>query len=56
MQEEYLGVGLDYAERYPGLIQAVTPEDVLRVAKTYLHPEACILVEVANVEEAGLEK
>ena len=53
MQVEYLGLGLDYAERYPGLIQAVTAEDVLRVAKAYLHPEAYILVEVANLKEAG---
>jgi zinc protease len=56
LQVEYLGLGLDYAERYPKLVQAVTAEDVLRVAKAYLHPEAYILVAVANVEEAGFEK
>jgi zinc protease len=55
MQVEYQGLGFDYAERYPALIQAVTAEDVLRVAKAYLHPEAYILVAVANVKEAGLE-
>ncbi len=55
MQVEYENLGFDYAERYPGLIQAVTAEDVLRVAKAYLHPEAYILVEVANLKEAGLE-
>ena len=54
MQVEYQGLGFDYAERYPGLIQAVTTEDVLRVAKAYLHPEAYILVAVANLKEAGL--
>jgi zinc protease len=56
LQVEYLGLGFDYAERYPKLIQAVTAEDVLRVAKAYLHPEAYILVGVANLKEAGLEK
>jgi zinc protease len=56
MQVEYYGLGMDYAERYPGLIQAVTAEDVLRVAETYLHPEAYILIAVANLKEAGLEQ
>ena len=56
MQVEYYGLGMDYAERYPGLIQAVTAEDVLKVAKAYLHPEAYILIVVANLKEAGLEQ
>ena len=55
LQVEYLGLGFDYAERYPELIQAVTAEDVLRVAKAYLHPETYILVAVADVKEAGLK-
>ncbi len=55
LQVEYLGLGLDYAEQFPKHIQAVTAEDVLRVAKTYLHPEAYILIAVANVEETGLK-
>jgi zinc protease len=53
---EYFGLGLDYPERYPSVINAVTREEVTRVAKTYLHPEKAILVVVANLEEAGLEK
>jgi len=52
---EYFGLGLDYPERYPSLINAVTREDVARVAKAYLHPEKAILVVVANLKEAGFE-
>jgi hypothetical protein len=54
-QVEYFGLGLKYPESYPSIIQAVTREDVLRVAKTYLHPESIILVVVANLNEAKLE-
>jgi len=54
-QVEYYGLGLDYSEKYPSLIRAVTREEVLRVANAYLHPEDYILVVVANLKEAGME-
>jgi zinc protease len=54
-QVEYYGLGLDYPEKYPSLIQSVTREEVLRVAKKYLHPGKYILVIVANLKEAGFE-
>ncbi len=54
--DEYFGLGLDYPERYPALISAVTPAEVLRAAKTYLHPEQYILVVVGDLKEAGVEK
>ncbi len=54
-QIEYYGLGLDYPKRYPSIIKTITREDVLRVAKTYLHPEEHILVIVGNLKEAGLE-
>ena len=54
-QVEYYGLGLDYPEKYPGLIRSVTRGEVLRVAKAYLHPEDYILVVVANLKEAGME-
>jgi len=54
-QVEYYGLGLDYPEKYRGLIQSVTREEVLRVAKAYLHPEDYILVVVADLKEAGME-
>jgi zinc protease len=54
-QAEYYGLGLDYPEKYPSLIGSVTGEEVLRVAKTYLHPENHILIIVANLKEAGID-
>jgi zinc protease len=54
-QVEYYGLGLDYPKKYPTLTNAVTREEVLRVAKKYLHPKNTILVIVANLKEAGME-
>jgi len=54
-QVEYYGLGLDYPEKYPSLINSVTGQAVLRVAKTYLFPEQTILVVVGNLKEAGME-
>jgi zinc protease len=54
-QVEYYGLGLNYPEKYPSLIRSVTREDILRVAKRYLHPEDYILVVVANLKEAGMD-
>lgn len=36
---EYFGLGLDYLDRYPGIIGALTIEDVLSAASTHLDPE-----------------
>jgi zinc protease len=54
-QVEYYGLGQDYPQKYRGLIQAVTREEVQRVAQTYLHPKDCLQVIVANLKEAGME-
>jgi zinc protease len=54
LQVELYGLGLDYAERYPQLIGAVTKDDIQRVAQKYLHPDALILVAVANQSEAAI--
>jgi zinc protease len=54
-QVEYYGLGADYPNQYPSLINSVTREEVLRVAKKYLHPENYILVVVANLKEAGMD-
>ena len=54
-QVEYYGLGLDYPEKYPSFIKSISTEDVLRVAKKYLHPKNNLLVVVANLKEAGLE-
>lgn len=55
IQVEYFGLGLDYPGKYPSLIGSVTREQVMKVAKKYLHPEKYILVVVANLKEAGME-
>jgi zinc protease len=53
---EVYGLGLDYADRYPKLIGAVTKDDVQDVARKYLHPDALDLVVVANQGEAKIDK
>ncbi len=52
---ELYGLGLDYPQKYPGLINAVTADDVLRVAKQYIHPGAMVVVVAANQEKAKLK-
>jgi len=55
IQVEFYGLGLDYADQYPKLIGSVTKDDVLAVAKKYLHPDAMIVVAVANQAEAKIK-
>jgi zinc protease len=47
-------LGLDYVERYPALINAVTAADVQRVARTYLDPDTYALAVVADLHKAKL--
>jgi zinc protease len=54
LQTEIYGLGLDYAERYPKIISAITAADVQAVAQKYLHPNAIDLVAVANQSEAKI--
>jgi zinc protease len=61
IQLEIYGLGLDYAEKYPTLIGSVTKDDVLAVAKKYLHPDSVLLVAVADqnlakIKSANVEK
>jgi zinc protease len=44
MNIERFDLGLDYYRRYPGLVRAVTPEDVLATASKYLHPDKLAVV------------
>jgi zinc protease len=55
IQVEFYGLGLDYADQYPKLIGSVTKDDVLAVAKKYLHPDSMIVVAVANQAEAKIK-
>jgi len=54
LETEIYGLGLDYAERYPKIIAAITTADVQAVAQKYLHPDAIDLVAVANLSEAKI--
>jgi zinc protease len=40
---EWLGLGLDYLQRYPAIIEGVTAEDVQAAARRYLDPEKYVL-------------
>jgi predicted Zn-dependent peptidase len=54
LQIELNGLGLDYAERFPKLIEAITAADVQQVARKYIHPDALQVVAVANQGEAKI--
>ncbi len=50
---EFFQLGADYPERYPEAIRKVTREEVMRVAKQYLHPDRIISVIVGNQKKVG---
>jgi zinc protease len=52
---EIYNLGLDYPQKYPVLIKAVTKDDILRVAKKYLDPGRMVIVVLANHEKAKLK-
>ncbi len=54
-QVEYYHLGMDYPEKYPAIIRGITKEEILRVARKYLHPDRTILVVVGNLKEAAME-
>jgi zinc protease len=55
VQIEFYGLGLDYADQYPKLIGSVTRDEVLAVARKYLHPDSMIVVAVANQSDAKIK-
>jgi zinc protease len=52
---ELYNLGLDYLVRFPAFIQAVTRQDVQRVAHTYLQPHQGVLVILADMEKAQVQ-
>jgi zinc protease len=52
---EFYNLGLDYVEKYASFINAVTKEDVQRVAGKYLNAENFVLIVVANQKKAALK-
>ncbi len=53
---EYYKLGLDYADRYRTLIEGVSKEDILRVARAHLRPEGYVLVVVADQAKAAISE
>jgi zinc protease len=51
---EIYRLGLDYPQKYPGLINAVTKEDILRVAKQYIAPDRMAVVVLGDQEKIKL--
>jgi zinc protease len=43
VEMELYSLGLDYLQRYPSLVEAVTPEEVQAVVQKYLYPETYAL-------------
>lgn len=51
---EFYELGLDYIEKYPEYISAVTKDDILQAARKHLDPEQFVLVVVAKQERTTL--
>ena len=49
--DELIGRDPDYWTHYRDRLKAVTAEDVLRVARAYLHPERMVILAVGQVED-----
>jgi zinc protease len=45
---ERFNLGLDYLQRYPGLVNEVTPELILSAARRYIDPEKLIIVSAGS--------
>ncbi len=48
--DEYTGREKDYWKNYRSRVAAVTADDVLRVAKEYLHPDKLVILGVGDVD------
>jgi zinc protease len=51
MRYEFYGYPLDFLERYRAAIDKVTPADVDRVARKYLHPDRLAVLVVGNPKD-----
>ena len=52
---EFFNLGLDYPDRYPKMINALTKDEILRVARKYLNPDNYTMVVVGDLEKAGIK-
>jgi zinc protease len=51
---ELYGLGLDYPWRYPDILNKITRDDILNVARKYLDPERYLLVLVGKQQDIKL--
>ena len=59
VDDEYTGRDSTYWQTYVENLESVTPEDVLRVAKKYLHPDKLVILVVGETDallEGGYDK
>ncbi|MFN2355799.1 MAG: M16 family metallopeptidase [Desulfopila sp.] len=56
IQIEYYDLELEYFEKYPDYIRAVSGDDVLQAARIYLKPDDVISSIVADLEKTDLEQ
>ena len=56
IQIEYYDLGLEYFEKYPDYIRAVSGDDVLQAARIYLKPNDVVSSIVANLKETDLDQ
>ena len=52
---EFFNLGLDYPDRYPKMINSLTKDDILKVARRYLNTDNYIMVVVGDLEKAGIK-
>lgn len=52
---EFFNLGMDYPDRYPKIINALTKNDILMAARKYLKPDSYILVVVGDTGKAGIK-
>lgn len=52
---EFFNLDLDYPERYPKMINSLTKDDILKVARKYLNPDNYTMVVVGDMEKAGIK-
>jgi|Deesub1362A_J573_1020465.scaffolds.fasta_scaffold03221_4 zinc protease len=50
---EHYQLGLDYYQRYPALVRAVTREQILEVARQFLHPERLAIGVAGPLPDKG---